>query len=90
VRVPAGIQLPPPGPVRRGRPGRRRVGAGGDRLDHQGREGHLADAGVALGAWLETAAEPAGLVVHVDHLEHRQWALQVDPPPTEPGELAEP
>jgi hypothetical protein len=40
-----------------------------DRLDHQGGERDLADAGVALGAGLEAAAEPAGLVAHVDHLE---------------------
>jgi hypothetical protein len=50
----------------------------------------LADAGVALGAWLEAAAEPAGLIAHVDHLEHGQGALEVDSSVAEAGELAEP
>jgi hypothetical protein len=42
-----------------------------------------------LGAGFEAAAEPAGLVAHVDHLEHRQGALEVDSSTTQAGELAE-
>jgi hypothetical protein len=50
-------------------------------------ERDFADAGVALGAWLEAAAVPAGLIPHVDHLEHGR-AFQVDPPAAQPGQLA--
>jgi hypothetical protein len=52
-----------------------------DRLDDQRREGHRADAGVALGAWLEAAAEPAGLVAGGADLEHRDGAIEMDPTP---------
>jgi hypothetical protein len=61
-----------------------------DSLDHDGGERDLADAGVTLGVGLEAAAEPAGLVAHVDHLEHGWCSLEVDPPPAQPGELTEP
>jgi hypothetical protein len=40
-----------------------------DGLDYQPGEGHRADAGVALGAWLEAAAEPAGLITGETDLE---------------------
>jgi hypothetical protein len=53
-------------------------------------QGHLADAGIAIGAWFEAAAEPAGLVAHVNDLEHGEAALQVDPSAAQAGELAEP
>jgi len=50
-----------------------------DGLDKEGTQGELADAGVALGAWLEAAAElAAGLVAHVDHLEDGKGPIEVD------------
>jgi hypothetical protein len=49
-----------------------------DGLDHQGGQGELADAGVALGSRLEAAAEPAGLVAGVDDLEQGQGPVQLD------------
>jgi hypothetical protein len=66
-----------------------RVGAGrelpADRLDHPEGERDLADAGVALGAGLEAAAEPVGLVAHVHDLEHGRFLLEVDASAPEPG-----
>ena len=61
-----------------------------DGLDHLGGEGDLADAGVALGAGLEAAAElAAGLVAHVDDLEGGHGPVEVDPAAAQAGELAD-
>jgi hypothetical protein len=49
-----------------------------DRLDHHGGQGHLADAGVALGAGLEAAAEPAGLVAGGTDLQDGHGPVEVD------------
>jgi hypothetical protein len=72
----------------------RRVAAGwelaADGLDRQRGQGHRADAGVALGAWLEAAPEPAGLVTGVDDLEDGQGAVEVDPAAAQTGQLPEP
>jgi hypothetical protein len=59
-----------------------------DRLDHQRGQRYRADAGVALGAWLEATAEPAGLIAGGADLEHRQGSVEVDPAPAQPGQLA--
>jgi hypothetical protein len=59
-----------------------------DRLNNQGGEGYRADAGVALGSWLEPAAEPASLVASGTDLKHRQGPVEVDPAPAQPGQLA--
>ena len=57
--------------------------------DHRG-QGHRTDAGVALGSRLEAAAEAAGLVADVDHLDHRRGAVEVDAAAAQSRELAEP
>src|SRR5829696_7071441 len=56
-----------------------------DGLDHQGGQGHLADAGVALGAGLEAAAEPAGLIAGGANLEHGHGTVEVNPAPAQPS-----
>ena len=41
-----------------------------------------------LGAWLEAATEPAGLVTGGTDLKHRHGTVEVDPAPAQPGQLA--
>jgi hypothetical protein len=61
-----------------------------DRLYHLGRQGNLADAGVALGPGLEAAAAlAAGLVAHVDDLQGRDGLVEVDAAAVQAGELAD-
>ena len=61
-----------------------------DRVDHLGREGDLADAGVALGAGLEAAAElAAGLIAHVDDLQGRDGLVEVDAAAVQAGKFAD-
>jgi hypothetical protein len=61
-----------------------------DRLHHLGRQGDLADAGVALGAGLEAAAELAArLVAHVHDLQGRDGLVEVDAAAVQAGELAD-
>jgi hypothetical protein len=62
-----------------------------DGLNHQRGQRQLPDAGVALGAWLEAAAElAAGLVAHLDDLEDGHRPVEVDPAAAQAGQLAEP
>lgn len=62
-----------------------------DGLDQQRGRGELPDAGVALGAAFEAAAElAAGLVAHLDDLEDGHRPVEVDPAPGQAGQLAEP
>jgi hypothetical protein len=58
-----------------------------DGLDHQRGQGHLADAGVALGPRLEATAEPAGLIAGGADVEHGPRSTEVDPTPAQPGQL---
>jgi hypothetical protein len=61
-----------------------------DGLDHQRGQRQLPDAGVALGAGFEAAAElAAGLVAHLDDLENGSGPIEVDPSVAEAGQLAE-
>src|SRR5512132_987595 len=61
-----------------------------DRLNHLGGQGDLADAGVALGAGLEAAAEvAAGLVAHVDDLQGGDGLGEVDAAAVQAGEFAD-
>jgi hypothetical protein len=54
-----------------------------------GGQGDFADAGVALGAGFEAAAElAAGLVAHVDDLQDRDGLVEVDAAAVQAGELA--
>ena len=80
--------------ARAGEDQRRRVATGwqlaADGLHHQRGQGKLADPGVALGPWLEAAAEPAGLIAGIDDLERGQGAVQVDAAAAQPGQLPEP
>jgi hypothetical protein len=70
------------------------VGAGRE-LSPDGRddlrgERDFSDAGVALGSRLEPAAEAAGVVADVNHLDHRRGAVEADAAATQPRELTEP
>src|SRR4029453_12507051 len=72
-----------------------RVGVGwelpADGLDQQRGERQLPDAGVALGAGFEAAAElAAGLVAHLDDLEDGHRPVEVDPAAAQAGQLTEP
>jgi hypothetical protein len=61
-----------------------------DRLGDRRGEGDLANAGVALGSWLEAAAVlAAGLVADLDDLEHGHRTVEVDAAAAQPGQLAE-
>jgi hypothetical protein len=62
-----------------------------DGLDHQSSERQLPDAGVALGAGFEAAAELAtDLVAHVDDLEGGHGPIEMDPAAAQAGQLTEP
>jgi hypothetical protein len=52
-------------------------------------QGDLADAGRALGLGLEPAAEPAGVVAHIDNLDDGDGPVQTEAALVEAGELAE-
>jgi hypothetical protein len=67
------------------------VGVAADGLDQQRGQRELPDAGVALGAGLEAAAElAAGLVAHLDDLEDGHGPVEVDPAAAQAGQLPEP
>jgi hypothetical protein len=51
--------------------------------------GDFPDAGPALGLGLEPAAEPAGVVAHVDDLDDGDGPVQAEAALVEAGELAE-
>ena len=70
------------------------VGAGRE-LSPDGRhdlrgERELTDAGVALGSRFEAAAEAAGLVTDVNHLDNRRGAVEADAAAAQPRQFAEP
>jgi hypothetical protein len=96
VRVPRGTLGPPRRPGAATEPGEDQVFGvvawgelAADRPHHQGREGNRTDAGVALRAGFEAAAEPAGLIPGGADLEHGDGPVEVNAAAAQPGQLAE-